>query len=64
MKIGWRYEYQKRRDKFYLWLAGIMPKRLVLWCFVVVAGADGGCPDPMYKKCYDYWVNKYNIKDM
>jgi hypothetical protein len=60
-----KYEYRKRRDKFYiLWVAKILPKRLVLWCFIAVCGADGGCPDPMYSRCYGFWKDKYNLKDM
>jgi len=60
-----KYEYRKRRDKFYLWLANkVLPKRLVLWCFIFVSGSDGSCPDPMYSRCYDFWKNKYNLKDM
>jgi len=62
--IDWKYEYRKRRDKFYLWLTGLMPKRFLLWAFVVVSGADGNCPDPMYKHCYDFWKRKYQLEDM
>ena len=59
--IAWRYEYEKRREKFYLWLARLMPKRLTMWAFVVVMGADGECPGEDYKRAYDYWTTKHNL---
>jgi len=59
-----RYQQYKLREQIYIWLSGALPKRLVLWCFIMVSCADGSCPDPMYSNCYDYWAKKYKLTDM
>ncbi|MCL5265187.1 MAG: hypothetical protein M1343_08360 [Chloroflexi bacterium] len=33
-----RYEFNKRRDNFWLWLAKRMPKRFVMWCAIRLIG--------------------------
>jgi len=57
-----KYEYKKRVDNILLSIAVKLPKRLLLWCFIVVYGEDGECPSLEYKYKADYWSNKYNIK--
>jgi hypothetical protein len=36
MRYMIRYEVGKKADQFLLWLARKLPKRLVMWCYVVV----------------------------
>jgi hypothetical protein len=59
--MNWKYEIAKRKEKFWLWLACRMPKRLTLWCFVLVMGSDGNGPGEEYKIKYDYWCEKYGL---
>lgn len=44
-------------------IAFMLPRKIQLWCFVVVAGINGDCPD-WYKEGYDNFKMKFNIKGM
>lgn len=37
--IDWSYERDKRRDKFWLWLARHLPRRLAYWSYIVQGGS-------------------------
>ena len=63
--MNFNYEKNKLIEKIYLFLCShVLPKRLMLWCFIFVYGSDSECPSDEYKSKYDFWVNKYNIKNM
>lgn len=36
LNIMWKYEINKKTDKFLLWVAYRLPKRLVMWCAIRV----------------------------
>ena len=64
-----KYYYLRNRlnikvHNFWLNLATKLPKKLQLWCFVLVYGADMEAPSSEYKTKYEYFKNKYNIKGM
>lgn len=64
MGIDFKYEWAKFKENFWLRIANKMPKRLQLWCFVLVYGADGNGPGDDYNKKYDFFKAKHQIKDM
>lgn len=35
MMIDWRYELDKRREKFWLGLARLVPRKLAFWVYIV-----------------------------
>lgn len=57
-----RYEFNKKRDNFYLLIARILPKRLLMWCFIIVYGEDREAPTEEYKYKMDFWCNLWGIK--
>lgn len=50
-----KYQYEKKRDNFCLWLAGKLHKRLVMWCYIKIVAQDGNAPCSCYKKDLDLW---------
>ena len=53
-----------KRNKFFNWLAWKLPAGLVLWCYIRVVALSGDAPTDSYKKEYDLWVARYNLKKM
>lgn len=45
-------------------LAAMLPRRIQLWCFILVYGADGNGPDKTYENKYENFVIRYKIKGM
>jgi len=60
--MDWKYEYNKYRSKFYLKLARKLPKRLQLWCFIVVYGTDGQAPSEEYTTKFNCFEDKHGFK--
>ena len=50
-----KYQYEKQRDNFCLWLAGVLPKRLVMWCYIKIVSQDGNAPSVDFKNHLDTW---------
>jgi hypothetical protein len=38
MIIDWRYELEKLDEKFWLWLARHLPRKLAYWSYIVQGG--------------------------
>jgi hypothetical protein len=57
-----KYSFRKFLDNLPLKIACKLPKKIQLWCFILVYGADGECPSKDYAEKYHYFVKKYNIK--
>lgn len=53
-----KYHYEKQRDNFNLWLAGKLPKRLVMWCFIKIHSQEGNAPC----ECYSRLLRKWDVK--
>lgn len=56
------YERQRRREKFYWWLIGMLPKQAMLFAFCAVYGADGNGPTDEFKTKYDFYAHKHGLK--
>lgn len=54
-KYDIQYNYEKYRDKLCLWLVRKLPKRLVMWCYIVVAGQSGEAPNECYIRDLNLW---------
>lgn len=59
--IDLKYTKEKYTEKFWLWLAWLMPKRLAFWCFIRVHSLSGSAPGT-YKDAYDLCVQKWNLR--
>ena len=61
--MDFKYELKKRIEKFYWWLIrNVLPKKLILFCFVSVYGTDGEAPSSEYSTKYDFWCIEHNIR--
>lgn len=64
LKTELNYQITKLREKFCLHLANFLPKRIQLWCFILVYGSDGNGPCEVYRDKYDFYKTKHNISGM
>lgn len=46
----------------FLDIACLLPKRVQLWCFILVYGDDGCCPKSDYRDKYESFVAKHNLR--
>lgn len=49
------YQYEKKRDNFYIWCINALPKRLVMWCYIRISGLHGEGPCDCFKDRLERW---------
>jgi len=55
----WWYWFRKEGLPF--WIARHLPKRVMLWAFIIVYGNGFDSPKDDYKQVYDAWVAKHGL---
>lgn len=58
-----KYKIEDLKRSFCIWFARKFPY-VAIWCFLVVLGENGESPRKEFKEIYDFWKNKYRLKDM